>query len=154
MSETTGQKPIEQLEFFPTLHKIYSAYIRRCTKCNELKDITSFPYREASRKARRKECRECNNESVTLLKKLKIENPFPNVKNYKCPCCLKTEKEIRSTGGWPDRTIWVLDHNHTTKKFRGWICNNCNVAIGRFADSVTSLQKAIKYLKENKNEKS
>ena len=66
----------------------------------------------------------------------------------------ETEKEIRSTGGWPDRTIWVLDHNHTTKKFRGWICNNCNVAIGRFADSVTSLQKAIKYLKENTNEKS
>ena len=154
MSETTGQKLIGQLEFFTEQYKVNSSYVRRCTKCNELKDITSFPYREASRKARRKECRECNNESATLLKKLKIENPFPKAKNYKCPCCLKTEKEIRSTGGWPDRTIWVLDHNHTTKKFRGWICNNCNVAIGRFADSVTSLQKAIKYLKGNKNEKS
>ena len=71
---------------------------------------------------------------------------------YKCPCCLRTEKEIRKNGGWPDRTIWVLDHNHTTKEFRGWICDNCNVAIGRFADSVSSLKKAINYLKdENEN---
>ena len=152
MSETTGQKLTEQLELFTTQPKTEDEYNRRCTKCKQLKDITAFPFREASHKARRKECRECNNESAALLRKLKSENPFPNVAEYKCPCCLRTEKEIRSNGGWPDRTIWVLDHNHTTNKFRGWICDNCNVAIGRFADSVSSLKKAMNYLQEESND--
>ena len=153
MSEVIGQKHIEQFELFYILEKeILNENSRRCVQCNEIKDITCFPYREASHKARRKECRECNKESAALLRKLKRENPFPNAKEYKCPCCLRTEKEIRKNGGWPDRTIWVLDHNHTTKEFRGWICDNCNVAIGRFADSVSSLKKAINYLKDG-NEK-
>ena len=151
MSETTGQKLTEQLELFTTQPKTEDKYTRRCTKCKQLKDITAFPFREASHKARRKECRECNNESA-LLRKLKSENPFPNVAEYKCPCCLRTEKEIRSNGGWPGRTIWVLDHNHTTNKFRGWICDNCNVAIGRFADSVSSLKKAMNYLQGESND--
>jgi len=149
MSEITGQKLTEQFKLFETKQKTVDKNTRRCTHCNEVKHITCFPYREASHKARRKECRECNKKAIELLKKLKIENPFPDVEDYECPCCLRTEKEIRSNGGWPDRSIWVLDHNHTTKKFRGWICNNCNVAIGRFADSVSGLKKAINYLKDN-----
>lgn len=139
----------EQLEFFEKEENTLNQNSKRCTQCNQIKDITCFPYREASQKARRKECRECNNDSAVLLRKLKAENPFPSRVDYECPCCSKTEKEIRVNGGWPDRTVWVLDHNHTTKEFRGWICNNCNVAIGRFADNVRNLQKAIKYLRDN-----
>ena len=146
MSETNGQKLIEQLEFFTEQYKVNSSYVRRCTKCNELKDITSFPYREASRKARRKECRECNNESATLLKKLKIENPFPKAKNYKCPCCLKTEKELRERISDRKKTFWVLDHCHTTGKFRGYICDYCNTSIARSFEDPETLRRQADYL--------
>jgi RNA polymerase-binding transcription factor DksA len=43
-----------------------------------------------------------------------------------------------------------LDHNHETGKVRGILCNNCNIGLGSFNDSVRKLESAILYLKENK----
>jgi len=39
-----------------------------------------------------------------------------------------------------------IDHDHTTEKFRGLLCNNCNTGLGMFKDSCECLQSAIKYL--------
>ena len=44
-----------------------------------------------------------------------------------------------------DRRI-CLDHNHKTGKFRGWICTNCNFAIGFVRENKETLIKIIKYL--------
>ena len=41
------------------------------------------------------------------------------------------------------------DHDHVTKKFRGWLCHSCNRALGGFSDSVDILKKAIIYLKRH-----
>jgi len=150
MSETTGQKLTEQFEMFGK-HKIEQAdsNSKKCTHCGEVKKLGSFPFREASQKARRKECRKCANDSRILIRELAFQNPKSASPNYACPCCLKTEDQIRENGGYPDRTIWVLDHNHTTKEFRGWICNPCNVGIGRFEDKIENLIKAIDYLERD-----
>ncbi len=43
------------------------------------------------------------------------------------------------------------DHDHKTKLFRGWICNNCNVALGFARDSIPVLEKLISYLKNNES---
>lgn len=42
-----------------------------------------------------------------------------------------------------------FDHCHKTGKFRGWICVNCNVALGQVKDSKETLQKLIDYLTFN-----
>ena len=42
-----------------------------------------------------------------------------------------------------------VDHDHTTGSIRGVLCSKCNHALGLFRDSITSLEQAIKYLKEN-----
>jgi len=42
-----------------------------------------------------------------------------------------------------------VDHNHSTKKIRGVLCNNCNTGLGFFKDNISNLNSAIKYLKEN-----
>jgi hypothetical protein len=42
-----------------------------------------------------------------------------------------------------------LDHDHITGKFRGWLCNNCNLGIGKLGDSLEGLNKAMNYLKGN-----
>lgn len=39
-----------------------------------------------------------------------------------------------------------FDHDHETKRFRGWICNRCNVSIGALGDTREGLQRAIAYL--------
>lgn len=39
-----------------------------------------------------------------------------------------------------------LDHDHNTKIIRGWLCGNCNTALGMVNDNIEILRKLIKYL--------
>ena len=59
----------------------------------------------------------------------------------KCAICGKHQTEFK-------RAINV-DHDHTTGKVRGLLCNGCNSGIGYFKDSIDLLTQAIKYLKDN-----
>jgi endogenous inhibitor of DNA gyrase (YacG/DUF329 family) len=43
------------------------------------------------------------------------------------------------------------DHDHNTGKFRGWLCSNCNTALGLVKDNKQILQELIKYLEVNEN---
>ncbi|WP_374199094.1 endonuclease VII domain-containing protein [Microbacterium sp. KKR3/1] len=40
----------------------------------------------------------------------------------------------------------ALDHCHATNRVRGLLCDDCNVALGRFKDSPDALRRAITYL--------
>ena len=40
----------------------------------------------------------------------------------------------------------VMDHNHETGEFRGWLCYKCNYALGGFNDSEELLIDALHYL--------
>lgn len=42
----------------------------------------------------------------------------------------------------------AYDHNHKTGEFRGWLCINCNTALGLVHDSIEHLEKLIAYLKK------
>jgi hypothetical protein len=123
-----------------------------CTKCNQAKELKHFSYRELSYgprglKSLRSECKKCRYVKAQTVALLKEQYPHPTSQKYKCPCCNKNEKELRAGNRWRNKSVWVLDHNHFTEKFRGWICANCNVGLGRFNDDVTNLKNAIKYLK-------
>lgn len=39
-----------------------------------------------------------------------------------------------------------IDHSHKTGRNRGLLCDDCNLGLGRFKDSVEVLKYAIKYL--------
>jgi len=39
-----------------------------------------------------------------------------------------------------------MDHDHETGKFRGWLCHNCNVAIGLLGDNVSRIRSVISYM--------
>jgi hypothetical protein len=39
-----------------------------------------------------------------------------------------------------------LDHDHVTGSFRGWLCRNCNIALGVVRDSPSILRKLASYL--------
>lgn len=43
--------------------------------------------------------------------------------------------------------VLSVDHNHTTGKVRGLLCNKCNFALGNANDNPDILLKAIEYLK-------
>lgn len=39
------------------------------------------------------------------------------------------------------------DHNHITGKFRGWICHNCNTAIGLLKEDPNLISLAAQYVR-------
>jgi len=40
----------------------------------------------------------------------------------------------------------VIDHCHKTGRIRGVICRSCNVALARFGDDASAINKLIQYL--------
>ncbi len=66
-----------------------------------------------------------------------------------CRICGGVEHDITLPNPCNFRCTLELDHDHKTGKFRGMLCRNCNVALGKFKDSPAILEKAIEYLKEN-----
>lgn len=61
-----------------------------------------------------------------------------------CAICETTEPKGR-------HNKWQIDHCHATKIVRDLLCWKCNTALGAFKDDISTLEKAIKYLKDSNN---
>lgn len=48
-----------------------------------------------------------------------------------------------------NNTKICFDHDHKTGKFRGWLCNRCNLILGHAKDDKELLKSLIKYLEKN-----
>lgn len=48
------------------------------------------------------------------------------------------------------RGHWHLDHDHNTKKVRGFLCKNCNNGLGFFGDNPERLEQAAAYVRRHK----
>jgi hypothetical protein len=69
--------------------------------------------------------------------------------NGVCAICKRTETRKSKLG-----ELWQLsvDHCHDTGKVRGLLCFACNSSLGKFKDSIETLQNAIEYLKRSKED--
>ena len=76
--------------------------------------------------------------NITQYRTLLVKQFNPATQHIECPICsvnLNSQK-VRK----------VIDHNHTTGKVRGVLCNNCNTGIGLLQENIGYLSKAIEYL--------
>lgn len=64
------------------------------------------------------------------------------VQEYKCAICHLPEPV--------EKKDLAVDHDHATGIIRGLLCSRCNLALGLFRDSVSSLESAIHYLTRSK----
>ena len=120
--------------------------MRKCIKCGEDKPLDAYEIRNNMGNGgteRRNDCKVCRGASNQLVEKLKKQHPFPD-NNYICPICKRSEEDLKHL--FRGRRAWVLDHNHVTKQFRGWICNQCNTGLSRFNDDPVVLKNAAKYV--------
>jgi hypothetical protein len=107
-----------------------------CVKCKAKKPITDFRLHSKGEGItyRRPECRECEKK----YQKQRTANKFRKKERPKlgtsCDCCGRVDKKL------------ILDHCHITNSFRGWLCQNCNLGIGRLGDSIEGVIKALEYL--------
>ena len=117
---------------------------RTCSKCAK-----TFPLNEqffgrnqstntGGDKYFRPECKECTkkaSQGKTKAYKLAGKPKYPEL-GTPCHNCGRTDKKL------------VFDHDHETLAHRGWLCDNCNRSIGMLGDTIESLERAIRYLKE------
>ena len=122
---------------------------KKCKKCGENRYLTEYSKRSRCRDNLDTVCRKCraslykNNKvmhscsrlkhlyGITLDDKLRMIEDQNNV----CAIC---KKEIDISGN--------VDHDHTTGKVRGILCNSCNRALGYFKDNTENLKQATLYL--------
>lgn len=79
--------------------------------------------------------------------------------NY-LPCNATKEELQNSFTGFCDvcqmpegRRKLHMDHCHATGKFRGWLCNSCNLALGAVRDSAATLTNLMTYLQMGRTSK-
>ena len=114
-----------------------------CAYCNEYKMLSEFSYHSKSKHSgHRNQCKTCVSDHKKHTEQLRKDNPIPH--NHKCPICNRDEKQLNLKN-----KRFVCDHNHTTKEFRGYICNDCNIALGIFEDEPERLIQALVYLLVN-----
>jgi hypothetical protein len=88
-----------------------------------------------------KEYRELHPERVRAIRlksRYKVLPTRPCPEN--CECCGIPFRETKTHHGA------CFDHNHQTGAFRGWLCNDCNIALGRLGDCREGVQRMLGYL--------
>jgi hypothetical protein len=136
-----NQKVIEYATLRFYNHIVYICETKRemshstCAQCGEIMTVHNRVNKSVSKRGKQyymSRCRTCIDESETILRRLKKDNPQPPA-GTPCACCKRIDKLF-------------CDHDHSTKEFRSWICRNCNSGIGLLGDSEEGLRQALAYL--------
>ena len=77
-------------------------------------------------------CKPCRRTQQLTVYYLRKQHPMPPV-GTPCDCCGRTDK-------------LNLDHAHTSHKWRGFLCRQCNIGIGHLGDNVEDVTRAVAYL--------
>lgn len=86
---------------------------------------------------------------IVLRHKLKkhdatLEDYYSSLDYYN-ECCAICNEPFELDKRLPD-----IDHDHSTNKFRGLLCRQCNLGLGYFKDNEASLMNAISYLRNTR----
>jgi hypothetical protein len=128
-----------------------------CTKCKVEKpaDLTHFPPHNKKKNGLDSWCRVCRAEYRSAINRGKFRGQLTDDevielrKQEKCDICGGTENSGSKNHKHVGKVYsLVMDHNHTTGKFRGMLCNHCNRGLGNFMDKIENLSAAIEYLKK------
>ena len=116
---------------------------RECPTCKETKPFSEYyATPDGNYNGSHKNCKVCYIKNQSVIYWLKKENPYPH-KNPICECCgIESHSEVL-----------CLDHCHTEKVFRGWLCRSCNTGIGSLGDDIEGLEKGLTYLKGHYDER-
>lgn len=110
-----------------------------CTQCELEKPLGEFAsWRKGDSSHKRNRCKSCEKEAGYSLRESKklAGNPKAPPLGSPCPICGNSKFTL------------CFDHDHDTLQHRGWLCPQCNRAVGQLGDNIKGLERAIKYLKE------
>jgi len=132
---------------------------RTCTKCGDIEGKVKFTLLKKTnsygKTYTRAICNSCYNQGKLSMNHA-VRKAFGKGNTTKviaknkppegtiCPVC-----KAPMLHGQKNKSM-CFDHDHITHTFRGWICRECNMAIGHLGDTVEGLQAAVDYLKNSK----
>ena len=134
-------------------HPEYVAHNRKQQVANIKQWIKNHP--EKFKQYRRKHY--LSNRGKIIMKSVEYQKNHPEcVSRIRKEQCSKKKQKLESRAGRPKplfceicnekRNRIVFDHDHKTGKFRGWICNTCNSALGFVDDNPNILKRMLEYL--------
>ena len=138
-----------------------------CTVCKEEKTLDNFYNYKATKDGKSYRCKSCDDVArkswaTKNPKKAKVsarERQLKHKYGITLPeyeallerqggACAICKEERNRTSGIDNKDKWnfAVDHDHTTGKVRGILCNQCNRGLGMFKDSKVLLENALDYL--------
>ena len=108
-----------------------------CSRCKVIKPLDAFSLLKGGALGLAARCKSCicalGKEYTRKHREEKAGRPRPD----RCDCCCQPHTARRAMH-------W--DHDHSTDRFRGWLCHSCNHALGVVKDNVEQLQQLIDYM--------
>ena len=124
-----------------------------CSTCKALRDINEFGLMKSDNDLRRSSCRSCLNakrakrDIITTVEKYGITlQEYEHILEKQQRKCAVCGSEGRGKGS--RHKPLCVDHCHITGKFRGLLCNKCNLGVGNFNDDIDRLLNMVAYLRE------
>lgn len=127
--------------------------MQQCRTCNTPKPFEFFAVNQSYKTGRATECKICAGikakeryrcpvKTAVWKYKIPVDAAKALVFAEACEICGQAQKTKKSM---------CIDHNHTTGKIRGALCDLCNKGLGQFRDNRELLLKAEKYLEKHAN---
>lgn len=110
---------------------------KQCSRCKEVKPADAFALNRTTRTGLQSVCYACHRDRRYGLAPGQFDQMMAG-QGGKCAICRQK---------CPRQMELSVDHDHTTGKVRGLLCQNCNAALGMFKDDPALLGRAIDYLK-------
>ena len=111
---------------------------RVCRKCDQRRPLADYPINLTLSNGHvlyKHTCNQCRAKQSKDRTRLHRRHAKPGA--GACPICQRYT------------LAWVLDHDHETGQFRGWLCNDCNNGLGKFNDDPNVLRRGLAYLTRN-----
>lgn len=143
-------KPVDKFAKDPS--RTSAPHSRHCKACQSPRWKEYYVSDSEGHKSRARERYRQNKEEYRIratLRKFNIDrDTYTRLmadSNNVCAICQKPSNDKRN--GVLKRLN--IDHNHSTGKVRGLLCQFCNTGIGMFLDNIELLAKAINYLEKH-----
>tara|TARA_R110000868_G_scaffold370739_2_gene634225 strand:+ start:2090 stop:2503 length:414 start_codon:yes stop_codon:yes gene_type:complete len=132
---------------------------KECGRCKKELSEDQFSKNKNRKCGLTYECRKCRsdyfqtNVKHTTTKKIAnalargvliTEEEYEDKKiaqSFKCAICGMHESSLSKS--------LAIDHDHATNTFRGLLCQECNLGLGKFKDNAENLIRAAEYIRQN-----
>ena len=130
--------------------------MKTCSKCKEEKELDAYYKDSRRRDGLCSVCRDCVNTRrrevyvtsegyvTTQLERRYAQRYSVTLLEYKQN--MSTSNVCQSCGS---NHKLCYDHCHVSGKFRGILCNKCNLSIGNLGDNIEGVEQALSYLKRH-----